>query len=243
MRQKSDFIRHLAILRKKLVIYLFCFAVVFVLCIAFSSPLFALIAEPLLALLPAQHHLVATQVASPVIVPIKLAFWLSVLSTIPILFWQIWRFALPGLYKNETHLFVLLLVLSLGLFYAGLLFAYFIIIPVLLHFFISVMPEQVFMMADISHYLSFVIRLAIICGLVFEIPVFMLGLLAIESITLTQLRTKRPYVIVGCFVVAMLITPPDAVSQFLLALPMWVLFESGLLLGYLIYKNRKPARE
>ena len=237
-QHESGLVQHLTVLRKNLLIYLAGFAIVFVLAIACSQYLFSWIAQPLIQLLPASHHLVATQVAAPVVVPVKLAFWVSLICTVPVLFWQLWRFMLPGLYAKEMYLLLLPLLLSLVLFYAGIAFAYFVVIPLLLHFFISMLPQQVIMMADIGYYLGFVMRLAVICGLMFEIPVLIAGLIVSERFRLQQISDKRPYIILACFVLAMLFTPPDVVSQLVLALPMWLLFELGLVLGYGVMRYR-----
>lgn len=240
--QHSEFIQHLALLRKNLIIYLSGFVIVFILAVIYSEPLFRWIATPLLHLLPPTHHLTATQVTATVTVPIKLAFWVSLAVTMPMLFWQIWRFIFPALHQKEKYMLLPPLLLSLILFYTGISFAYFLVIPLLLHFFVSVIPQEVVMMADMNYYLSFIIRLAVICGLMFEIPVFIAGLIISEQLSIQQISSKRAYIILACFVIAMLLTPPDAISQFLLALPMWLLFELGLLLGYVFRYSRSSQK-
>ena len=180
--------------------------------------------------------MIATQVASPFLTPFKLAVYTTVFITIPFLLHQAWGFVSPGLYLREKRFAVPLLVSSTVLFYLGMAFAYYAVFPLVFQFFASVTPTDVAMMTDINHYLDFVLKLFFAFGLAFEIPVATV-LLALTGLTSSRsMAKKRPYVIVGCFVIGMLITPPDVISQILLAVPAWLLFEIGILLARMVEK-------
>ena len=185
--------------------------------------------------------MIATQVASPFLSPLKLTFYLSLTVSIPYFLTEIWRFIAPGLFKNEKKLGLGLLISSIVLFYLGILFAYFLVFPLVFGFFTSVSPEGVKVMTDISSYLDFIISIFLAFAIAFEIPIFIFLLIWSGLSTPESLASKRPFVIVGCFILGMLLTPPDVISQTLLAIPAWLLFEIGLLLSKILVKKRnKP---
>jgi sec-independent protein translocase protein TatC len=234
---------HLAELRDRLMWIVLVILVAFLVLFAFSEQLFSFAAEPLLAQMPEGTNMIATGVTSPFLVPLKLALLLSVLLTIPHTLHQIWAFVAPGLYKHEKRLAVPLLVSSVLLFYCGIAFAHFIILPILFDFFLGVTPAGVEVMTDIGQYLDFMIAIFFAFGLAFEIPVATFLLIAAGATTPARLAQKRPYIIVGAFVFGMLITPPDVISQTLLAVPMLFLFEGGLIMARLLLKERIARTE
>lgn len=229
---------HLIELRDRLMHMMLAILIVFLSLIAFSGDIFSLLAKPLLKLMPAGTSMIATGVTSPLLVPFKLVMLLSVLLTIPYLLHQIWSFIAPGLYKHEKRMAIPLLVSSVVLFYCGIAFAYFVIFPILFGFFIGVAPEGVAVMTDISQYLDFIIAIFMAFGIAFEVPVATFLLVAAGITTPAKLAAKRPYIIIGSFVVGMLLTPPDVISQSLLAIPIWLLFESGLLASRIFLKDK-----
>jgi sec-independent protein translocase protein TatC len=197
----------------------------------FAQDIYAYVAEPLVAAMPEGASMIATDVASPFLAPFKLTIVLSFFIAIPVVLYQIWAFVAPGLYRNEKKLVAPLLVSSTLLFYAGMAFAYYVVFPLAFMFFNSVAPDGVLISTDISSYLNFVLKLFFAFGIAFEIPVAIILMCWTGMTTPDNLRKKRPYVIVGVFVVGMLLTPPDVISQTLLALPMWLLFEVGVIVG------------
>ena len=199
----------------------------------FANTLYAWLAGPLMAHLPEDSSMVAIEVASPFLTPFKLVFLLSIVLAIPIILYHAWAFIAPGLYGSEKRLVFPLLVSSSILFYVGMAFAYFIVFPLVFGFFTRVAPEGVAVMTDIGRYLDFVIKIFIAFGTAFEVPIVTLVLVRLGVTTPKKLASKRPYVIVVAFIVGMLLTPPDVISQVLLAIPVWLLFEIGLLLSRL----------
>lgn len=234
---------HLAELRDRLMWIVLVILIAFLILFAFSEQLFTFAAEPLLAQMPEGTNMIATGVTSPFLVPLKLALLLSVLLTIPHTLHQIWAFVAPGLYKHEKRLAVPLLVSSVLLFYCGIAFAHFIILPILFDFFLGVTPAGVEVMTDIGQYLDFMIAIFFAFGLAFEIPVATFLLIAAGATTPARLAEKRPYIVVGAFVFGMLITPPDVISQTLLAVPMLFLFEGGLIMARIFLKDRIASTE
>jgi len=231
MSDHSTFVSHLIELRSRILKALLSVVVVF-LCLAyFAQDLYHFVAQPLLASMPENATMIATDVASPFFAPFKLTLVLSFFIAIPVVLYQVWGFIAPGLYRNEKKLVAPLLVSSTLLFYAGMAFAYFVVFPLAFAFFNSVAPEGVLVSTDISSYLNFVLKLFFAFGLAFEIPVAIILMCWTGVTTADSLRQKRPYVFVGAFVVGMLLTPPDVISQTLLALPMWLLFEVGVVIG------------
>lgn len=233
-------IAHLAELRTRL---LRCVAVILLIFIGlfyFSQDIYSLVAAPLRAYLPAGATMIATGVASPFLTPFKLTMMVALFLAIPVVLHQLWGFIAPGLYQHEKRLAVPLLIASILLFYAGMAFAYFVVFPIMFGFFASATPEGVAMMTDIGQYLDFVLTLFFAFGVAFEIPVATFLLIWAGIVEVETLRRSRPYVIIGCFVVGMLLTPPDVFSQTLLAVPMWMLFEAGLFFGSTILQSKEP---
>ena len=201
---------------------------------SYSNELYIYISEPLTAHLPAASSMIATDVTSPFLTPFKLALVLSVFAAMPFILYQIWAFVAPGLYQREKKIVVPLFLSSVALFYGGMAFAYYIVFPLIFKFFTSVSPESVLVMTDIRSYLDFVLKLFFAFGLSFEIPIAIVILSWMGLVNPTQLAKRRPYVFVVCFVLGMLLTPPDIISQTLLAIPMWLLFELGIAFSKLI---------
>ena len=222
-------IAHLIELRDRLIRILVVILIFFLGFIAFANDLYAYLANPLQSLLPEGASMIATQVASPFLAPFKLALYLSIYCGAPMILYQLWGFIAPGLYDNEKKIAGPLLISSIFLFYAGMAFAYFVVFPLVFGFFTTVGPTGVTVMTDIDAYLSFVLKLFLAFGLAFEIPVATMLLIKAGIASPESLKEKRPYVFIGCFVVGMLVTPPDVISQTLLAVPMWLLFEVGLI--------------
>lgn len=222
-------IAHLLELRSRLLRGFAGLGLALVCLLPFANHLYAQLAKPLLAKLPAGGHIIATQVASPIFAPMKLAFFVALLVTMPWLLYQAWAFVAPGLYHREKRLALPLLSSSLLLFYSGCAFAYYLVLPMVFSFLIKVAPDGVAMMTDISAYLDFVLVLFLAFGLAFELPVALVILALLGWVTPAQLREGRGYAIVGIFIVAAVLTPPDVVSQLLLAIPMCLLYEAGIL--------------
>lgn len=236
--EPTTLISHLVELRNRLIIILIATALVFIVLIPFSNEIYTFVAQPLMQLLPGDSSMIATEVATPFLAPFKLTFFVAFVLALPVILYQIWAFLAPGLYDNEKRLIMPLIIFSVLLFYAGIAFCYFIVFPLIFDFFVSMAPEGVTVMTDISSYLNFILKLFIAFGIVFEIPIAIILLIRSGSITPESLESKRPYIIVSCFVIGMLLTPPDIISQILLAIPMWLLYELGLLIGKNLLKNK-----
>jgi sec-independent protein translocase protein TatC len=240
---QSRLIDHLIELRSRLLRAVVGLVVVLVALLPFANRLYAWLAEPLLAKLPAGGKLIATGVASPFFAPVKLAFFTAVFATMPWLLYQAWAFVAPGLYQREKRLATPLLVSSVLLFYAGCAFAYFVVLPAVFSFLTKVTPEGVAMMTDIQAYLDFVLVIFLAFGASFELPVALVILVLLGWVTPKQLREWRGYAVVGIFVVAAVITPPDVVSQLLLAVPMMILYEAGIIAARLAAPKRVETSE
>ena len=228
---------HLVELRARLLRAVTGLLVVFVVLLPFSNRLYAMLAQPLLDKLPSGGQLIAVEVASPFFAPLKLAFFVAVVVAMPWLLYQVWAFVAPGLYRRERRLALPLLASALALFYAGCAFAFFIVLPAVFTFLNKVTPPGVAMMTDISAYLDFVLVIFLAFGASFELPVALVILVLLGWVTPAQLREWRGYAVVGIFVLAAVITPPDVVSQLLLALPMVALYEAGILASSLIKRK------
>lgn len=239
--EEMTFVGHLVELRSRLLKASLAVVVVLVVLLPFSSELYTLLSAPLLAHQPAGSQMVAIDVASPFLAPFKLTLMLALLIAIPVIIYQLWAFVAPGLYKTEQRITRPLLVSATLLFYAGCAFAYFVVFPLMFGFFARVAPEGVSVMTDISRYLDFVLTLFLAFGLVFEVPVATIILVALRVTTPDKLAEKRSYVIVGAFALGMLLTPPDIISQTLLAIPMWLLFEVGIIMSRILIS--KPEAE
>ncbi len=235
---EQPFISHLIELRDRLIRMVVAVVLVFLVLFPFANEIYTMMAAPIVAKLPEGATMIATQVASPFLTPFKLALVVAVFVAMPYLLYQLWGFVAPGLYQHEKRLAVPLLASSIVLFYLGMLFAYFVVFPIVFAFFSSVTPDGVLQMPDIAFYLEFVLKLFFAFGIAFEIPVATILLVAIQAVTPEQLARQRPYVIVVAFVAGMLLTPPDVISQTLLAIPMWVLFELGIILSGFLVRQR-----
>ena len=226
---KESISSHLLELRTRLIRVLICLGILSVAGIPFASQIYAFVASPLLDILPAGSSMIATQVTSPFMAPLKLVLFSALLITMPYLFYEIWMFMSPGLYKNEKSFVAPLMVSTILLFSAGVVFAYLVVLPIIFKFFIGVAPESIQVMTDINQYLSFVIKLIFAFGIAFEIPIATFLLIRTGIAKKESLIKARPYLIILFFLIGMLLTPPDIFSQLYLAIPMWILFELGLL--------------
>ncbi|CZF84886.1 Sec-independent protein translocase protein TatC [Grimontia celer] len=235
-------ISHLTELRDRLLRALLAVLVVFLALVYFANDIYTFISEPLVSQLPEGTSMIATDVASPFFTPIKLTLVVSVFIAVPMILYQVWAFVAPGLYKHEKRLIFPLLASSSLLFYCGVGFAYFVVFPLVFGFFTSIAPVDVQIATDIASYLDFILALFMAFGLAFEIPVAILLLTWTGAVEPDDLRKKRPYIVVAAFVVGMLLTPPDIISQTLLAIPMCLLFEVGLFFSR-FYKPRGEENE
>lgn len=226
-------VEHLLELRNRLLKMVLAVAICFAVIYPFANELYLWLAEPIRTLLPVGQTMIATDITSPFFAPLKLALFLSVFAAIPIILYQLWSFVAPGLYTHEKRLAFPLLFTSVVLFYLGAAFAYFVVFPLVFGFFTAIGPEGIVELPDISSYLNFVLKMFFAFGVAFEIPIATILLILSGATTPADLAAKRPYVVVGCFVIGMMLTPPDIISQTLLALPMWILFELGILFGHL----------
>lgn len=221
-------VEHLVELRDRLLRVLLSVLLVLLVLFPFANDLYTLLAKPLLKHLPQGGSMIATEVASPFLTPFKLAIVLAIFISMPVALYQLWAFVAPGLYKNEQKLVFPLMVTSTVLFYLGMAFAYYVVFPLMFAFFNATVPDGVAIMTDISKYLDFVLKIFFAFGIAFEVPIATILVVWAGFTTPEALAAKRPYVIVGAFVLGMLLTPPDAISQTLLAIPMWILFELGV---------------
>jgi sec-independent protein translocase protein TatC len=225
-------VAHLIELRSRLLRCLLVFACAFLATVPFANEIYTLVAGPLLAKLPAGGAMIATEVAAPFMVPFKLCLFVALFASMPFMLYQAWAFVAPGLYDNERRFAAPLLLSSILLFYAGLAFAFFVVFPLLFGFFTTTVPAGVAIMTDIGRYLDFVLKLLFAFGIVFEVPVATVLLIRTGLVPAPALVRGRPYIIVGAFALGALLTPgPDVLSQILLAVPLWLLFEVGLFLG------------
>ncbi len=237
--EKNTFLEHLQELRSRLIRSLLVVMTCFLSLIYFSNDIYLMLSKPLLNFLPTGSSMIATEVASPFLAPLKLTFFASLLLSMPFFLNQMWRFMAPGMYKNEKSLSFLVMLSSLFLFYAGILFTYFLVLPLVFNFFTGAAPDGILIMTDISRYLDFVLSMMFAFSFAFEIPVFIFLLIWSGITDSDSLRSKRPYVVIACFTVGMLITPPDVISQSLLAIPAWLLFELGIVMADLFVRKKE----
>jgi len=240
VEQEQPFLSHLFELRDRLLRITLVVMVIFLGLFSFANDLYHLLAQPLLAHLPEGSSMIATEVASPFLTPFKLALVASIFMAMPFILYQAWAFIAPGLYKHEKQLAFPLLFSSIVLFYAGMVFAYYVVFPLVFGFLTSSAPEGVAVMTDISKYLDFVLKLFFAFGVAFEVPIATILLVLAGITTPDELVAKRSYIIVAAFVVGMLLTPPDVISQTLLAVPMWMLFEVGVFFSRILVRRRDP---
>jgi len=237
-------ISHLIELRKRLLNCIIAVLVIFLCLVYFSNDIYQLVSAPLIEQMPSGASMIATDVASPFLAPIKLTVIVSVFLAVPIILYQIWAFVAPALYRHERRLVMPLLFSSSFLFYLGMAFAYFIVFPLAFGFFAKTAPQGVQIATDINNYLDFVMTLFMAFGVSFEVPIAIVLLCWTGVTTPEDLKAKRPYVLVGAFVVGMLLTPPDIFSQTLLAIPMYCLFEVGVLVSrFYVGKNRSDDED
>lgn len=230
---------HLLELRRRILHSFLFIAIVFLSLIYFANDIYLFVAQPMLDALPEGAHLQAIDPTATFFAPFKLTFFVAFFLTMPFVLHQAWLFISPGLYAHEKRLAIPILLSSVILFYAGIAFAYFVVLELILGFLVNTAPDGVLPLPDISSYLNLVLKLFFAFGCAFEIPIATVLLLLSGATTPAALKKHRPYVFVGCFVIGMLMTPPDIFSQTLLALPMWLLFESGIVLGSLLTRQRK----
>lgn len=238
--QEQPLVSHLVELRNRLLRSVLVILCIFLGLFYFANDLYLILVQPLSQLLPDNSNMIATGVTSPFLVPFKMTLVLSVLLAVPFILHQVWGFISPGLYSHEKKFGIPLLFSSIILFYAGISFAYFIVLPLIFAFFTAAGPEGISFLPDIANILNFILKIFFAFGIAFEIPIatFLMVLTGITSVK--SLNEKRPYIFLGCFVIAMLVTPPDVISQTILAVPMWLLFEAGVLFSYLLKRGKKP---
>jgi sec-independent protein translocase protein TatC len=227
-------VSHLVELRSRILSSLGAILVLFLPLFYLRNPIYTYVSAPLKRYLPEGASMIATGVASPFLTPFKLTLFLAIFAAIPFILHQVWSFVAPGLYSSEKRIAYPLLISSVILFYCGMAFAFYVVFPLVFSFFTSVAPTDVEVMTDINSYLDFVLKLFFAFGLAFEIPIATMVLVWTGITDVDSLRKKRPFVIVGCFVFGMLLTPPDVISQILLALPMWLLFEGGIIFSKIL---------
>ncbi len=245
IKAAQPLVEHLIELRSRLMRALIVIVLILLSLLYFSNDIYEFVAAPLLKHLPVdtQSGMIVTDVPAAFLTPLKLTFFVAVFLSMPYLFYQLWAFVAPALYQNERALALPLLFSSIVLFYAGVAFAYFVVFPLIFEFFTAAAPESVTVMPDITSHLNLVIKLFFAFGFAFEIPVATVILIVAGLISPGKLAEKRPYIIVGCFVVGMMLTPPDIFSQALLAIPMWMLFECGVFFGRIAVRHRKEEEE
>lgn len=228
---EQPLIKHLFELRTTALRCIISIILITIILLPFANQIYSFIATPLIAKLPEGSSMIATEVASPFFAPFKLTLFCGIFFSIPYILYQTWSFIAPGLYINERKLILPLLVSSSLLFYLGIFFAYYAVFPILFAFLTTTAPSNITIMTDINHYLDFILKLFFAFGISFEIPIATILLIKSNFTTIEKLSSNRPYIILFAFFVGMLLTPPDVISQILLAIPIWVLFEIGLVLG------------
>ena len=240
---EGTLISHLLELRDRLIRAMIAVAVAFLPCMFYSNQLFTFVATPLKEKLPKGTQLIATTVMSPFTTPFKLSLFVAVFLAMPFIIYQLWAFVAPGLYRHEKRFAVPLLISSIVLFYVGVVFAYFFVFPVMFQFFAATTPHGVAMMTDISAYLDFVLKMFLAFGAAFEVPIAVVLLVLTGVVKLEKLKENRGYVLIGIFILAALLTPPDAVSQCIMAIPMYLLYEGGLLMARILSKMRRETSD
>ncbi len=239
---EDTFISHLVEMRDRLLRAVLVIVVIFVCLFPWAQDIYALLAKPLLAALPKGGQMIATEITTPFFVPMKVTLMAAFLLALPWVFYQAWAFVAPGLYRHEKRIGVPLVIASVILFVMGMAFAYFLVFPLVFHFIVSVTPTGVAVMTDIGKYLDFVLTMFMAFGVTFEVPIAVVLLVKMGMVSVAKLREIRPYVIVGAFVIGAIFTPPDVISQFMLAMPLWVLYELGIIVAAMITKP-KPESE
>ena len=234
---------HLVELRDRIIKCLAALLLVFLSLVYFANDIYAFVATPLTSVLPPDTSMIAIDPTSPFFAPFKLTFYAALFLCAPFILYQIWAFIAPGLYTNEKAMAIPLFISSVVLFYAGIAFAYYVLFGFVFGFFVSIAPEGIAVAPDISSYLSFVLKIFFAFGFVFEIPIAVFLLIWSGIVDVESLEGKRPYVIVGCFVIGMLLTPPDPFTQTIMAIPMWMLYEVGVYAGKRVIKKKQAAEQ
>jgi sec-independent protein translocase protein TatC len=237
---EGTLLSHLIELRGRLLKVAAAVVVVFIALLPFARRIFSLVSEPLRELLPGQQ-MIATEVASPLLTPFKLTFFVALFIAMPVVLYQVWAFIAPGLYRKEKRFAFPLLATSILLFYLGIAFAYYVVFPLMFSFFTAVAPEGVEVMTDISHFLSFITMIVLAFGIAFEVPVATVLLVWTGLTSIDKLSKARPYVFLGAFVVGMFLTPPDIISQTLLAVPVYLLYECGIIMSRVFTKKNEES--
>ncbi len=240
MFTSKNFIAHLLELRTRLLYAFGALLLIFIAFLPWAADLYTLLAGPLLAKLPDGGQMIAIGVITPFFVPIKVALMAAFLVALPYIMYQAWSFIAPGLYAHEKRMTLPLVMASTSLFYFGMSFAYFAVFPIMFGFIVGYAPEGVAVMTDISEYLSFVLSMFMAFGIAFQVPVVVVVLVQMNLVTVAKLREIRPYIIVGAFVAGAIFTPPDVISQFMLAIPMWLLYEAGIVVAAWMTKSKPP---
>ena len=239
--EEATLVSHLIELRGRLMKAFGTVLVIFICLAPFAERIFAIVAEPLMAQLPENSSMIATQVASPFLTPFKTTLFVALFVGMPVVIYQLWAFVAPGLYRKEKRFAIPLVTSSIVLFYLGIAFAYYVVFPLMFAFFNAVAPEGVTVMTDITAYLDFILVLFLAFGIAFEVPIATVMLVATGMANRESLASKRPFVFLGAFVMGMLLTPPDVISQTLLAIPVYLLFEAGIIMSRVMLPNREPA--
>lgn len=238
MDSQQTFISHLLELRDRLLRAVLVWIVVFVCLFPFANQLYSVLAQPLLAKLPQGGQMIATEVVTPFFVPVKVAMMTAFLGALPYILYQVWAFVAPGLYAHEKKIIMPLVVASVFLFACGMSFAYFLVFPMVFGFIVGIAPQGVAVMTDIGKYLDFVITMFLAFGITFEVPIVVVALAAMGMVEVDKFKDARPYVIVGAFVVGAVFTPPDVISQIMLAMPLWLLYELGVIVAGWVVRNK-----
>lgn len=242
MSEPDTFLSHLIELRDRLLKAVGAVILVFLPCFFFAPQLYDALAQPLMAALPEGAHMIATGVVTPFLVPVKVAMLVAVCIALPVLLYQAWAFVAPGLYAHEKRFVLPLIVASSFLFFAGMAFCYFFVFGVVFKFVYSIAPKSIEVAPDIENYFSFVLGMFFAFGVTFEVPVAVVLLVKMKMVTVAKLREIRPYVIVGAFVIAAVVTPPDVISQIMLAIPLWFLYEVGIIVGGFIERSAAQSQ-
>lgn len=240
MTEPDSFMSHLIELRDRLLRCVLALLLVFICLFPWARELYAILAQPMLSSLPEGGKLIATEVTAPFFVPVKVTMMAALVVALPYLLYQLWAFVAPGLYAHEKKLVAPLIISSTLLFLCGMAFAYYLVFPVVFHFMVAVAPTGVAVMTDIGKYLDFVLTLFLAFGVTFEVPVAVVILVRMGIVSVQKLKDIRPYMIVGAFIIGAIFTPPDVVSQVMLAVPLWVLYEAGIIVAQWIGRPAAP---
>lgn len=235
------FVQHLVELRDILLRSVIAILVIFISLFPFANEVYSFIAAPIISVLPQGSNIIAIGVISPFLTPLKMALIMAVYIAMPYLLYQVWKFIAPALYKHEKQMIMPLVISSTILFYAGLLFSFYIVFPVIFGFLSSIGPSIVDFTPDIQYYLDFVLKVSFAFGIAFEVPIATILLIMFGATTIENLKKNRPYVVIGAFILGMLLTPPDIISQTLIAIPMWLLFEAGLIFAPLFVRKEEDS--